>query len=292
MKIALVNTWAGGAIYNVFHPLYLALKNRGVDVEWGYVRDGYIPPKDRDIIHFNYFANMARPTEGWRSLSQAKVTCSVHHMHPQHVSNYTRFIQVCAPSRIHTADPYCMRQLQQSGHHQVEVIPYTFDHTPYHPLPPPQEFTVGYVGCDYNTKRFDAIVEACQLAGVPHVGIARKTLNEEEDFLSHQHILDTYSKMSCYVVASHNDGGPLPPQEALLCGRPVATTHVGMMPSVIREGVNGTFHNGSPKDMAKAILRIRDNYSHYHKGALRTHLPTTDEVVDNWLAFFQHALEE
>lgn len=288
MKIAFVNTWGGGAIYNVLRPVYEALKQEGWEVEWKQLRGGdRLEHYNYDIIHFNYFANMLPQLS-----NVTDITCSVHHMHPQHVPKYMQHINQCGPARIHTADPFCMRQLQQHYYADVTVIPYTFDWKGFDITPLPPKFKVGFLGCDYNTKRFDSIVEACKVAQVEYASIARKTLNEEKDFVPQQDILDFYRSISCFVVASYNDGGPLPPQEALLMGRPVATTHVGMMPLVIKEGINGTFHNGSVEDMARAILRVRDRAEEMHgdismlrrTGRL---LPTIDDVLPKWKEFFE-----
>lgn len=291
MKLAMVNTWGGGAIYNVFRPLYEALKARGWDVTWFQIRDGEPDLRGFDLAHYNYFRNMP-PS---RHLLSCPFTATVHHLHPQHVQGeMVRLVN--NPVAVHTADPFCRRQLQQHGYANVHVIPYTFDWSPFPLLPLPEEFTVGYLGCDYNTKRFDMIERAAAIAGVPCKGIGRKTLNEEENFIPQAAITDFYRSISCYVVASYNDGGPLPPQEALLCGRPVATTHVGMMDLIVSERKTGYFHDGSPRGVAEAILKVKVGIEHMREDieearAIDCLLPSTASIVGEWETFFHDALE-
>lgn len=292
-KVCFVQTWGGGAIYNVMRPVYEGLKERGWRVGWEQIRDGVEVGDKYDLVHFNYWRNMPPLEERLVEGLEVPVTISVHHIHPQHMLEAAEFIRAGEPVGIHTADPHCMRQLQQHSHHHVTTIPYTFDWAPYKVVEMPEEFTAGYLGCDYNTKRFEAIRAGCQLAGVKCVGIGRETLNEEENFLPHQEIIDLYKRMSCYVVASYNDGGPLPPQEAMLCGRPVATTHVGMMPLVVKEGVTGVFHDGTPKGIAGALQRIKDDQKWYHKQVVaraRMDIPSAQEVVPKWEEFFMQAM--
>lgn len=56
-----------------------------------------------------------------------------------------------------------------------------------------------------------------------------------------------------FVMNSHSEGGPRVALEAMACGLPVITTKVGVMPEVIRDGVNGIFTTGKAKDLAEKI---------------------------------------
>src|SRR3989304_7844220 len=117
---------------------------------------------------------------------------------------------------------------------------------------------------------------------------------DREKYAPDEDLLATYRNMSCYVVASFNDGGPLPPQEALLCGRPVVTTHVGMMPQVVREGCNGEFHDGSAIDMARAIKHVKANYDKYYGFIERNRedmLPKIEDVATRWVKMWEDVLE-
>ncbi|MBM3230717.1 glycosyltransferase [Candidatus Peregrinibacteria bacterium] len=62
-----------------------------------------------------------------------------------------------------------------------------------------------------------------------------------------------------FVMCSKSEGGPRVALEAMACGLPVIVTRVGVMPEVIRDGVNGIFTTGKPKDLAAKISGLMGN---------------------------------
>ncbi len=56
-----------------------------------------------------------------------------------------------------------------------------------------------------------------------------------------------------FVMNSKSEGGPRVALEAMGCGMPVIVTKVGVMPEVIRDGINGMFTTGEVGDLAKKI---------------------------------------
>ncbi len=56
-----------------------------------------------------------------------------------------------------------------------------------------------------------------------------------------------------FVMNSRSEGGPRVALEAMGCGMPVIVTKVGVMPEVIKDGVNGVFTTGEPDDLVKKI---------------------------------------
>lgn len=299
MKICMFGTWRGGAVYNVIKPTVEELNKRNdVEIDMIFLRDVNLLPNfdktfsEYDLVHFAYFANI----DFFIQDIEVPFTCSVHHMPHKYLESYTSMLRSWAPRRIVVSEPFVARQLGQCGMYNVDIIPYTIEWDRYPLLPLPKEFAVGYLGCDYNLKRFKSIEQACDIANVECNGIGRETLNEEEGYIEDSKILDLYKRISCYAVASFDDGGPLPPQEALLCGRPVVSTRVGMMPQVIREGNTGIFHNGSPSDMARSIIEVQHKIDEmYYKiknlrlaGAL---LPSTSKESNKWYDMFKEVLE-
>lgn len=294
MKIAIVNTWSGGAVHNIMFPLANALRKDGHEVDYVTVRQVELDPSfDRsfgeyDIVHFGYFANIARFIQD----IEVPFTAGVHHIPPHRLDAYTAQIRAWSPRMIVCPEPFPRRQLAQMGILNTTQIPYAFDHSKFRVLSFPKEFTIGYLGCDYESKRFHIIEQAAKQAEVPFVGLGRKTLNEEEGYLDDSQIQAFYKAISCYVVAGFNEGGPLPPQEALLSGRPVITTEVGMMPQIIVPYKNGLFYNGSVAELVPQIHEIKSNLEHYHYGAKlsKDQLPPVKAVAYLYERMFEKVL--
>lgn len=56
-----------------------------------------------------------------------------------------------------------------------------------------------------------------------------------------------------FVMNSKSEGNPRVAVEAMAYGLPIVATKVGIMPDILREGVNGMFTDGSAKDLARVI---------------------------------------
>ena len=59
-----------------------------------------------------------------------------------------------------------------------------------------------------------------------------------------------------FVMNSLSEGGPRVAAEALACGVPLITTRVGLMPGLVREGMNGVFTDGTLTDLASIFTRL------------------------------------
>lgn len=264
MRIAIVGTWAGGAVHNISYPIYEWLRDNDEENKYEYltVRGIELDPTfdtsfdGFDLVHFTYFANIQRYIQE----IEVPFTCMAHHLGAGREDLYSTQLHEWGPERIFVPESFIQRQLGARGVQGVVRIPYAFDHGEFKPTPLPEEFVVGFLGCDSSAKRFDVIRKACKKAGVRYLDFDRKTRNEEIDFMEQEEILDFYEDIACYVVASWTDGGPLPPQEALLCGRPVITTPVGMMPDLHNKYVK--FFDGSVGDLADKLGQAKA----WHRG--------------------------
>ena len=88
------------------------------------------------------------------------------------------------------------------------------------------------------------------------------TAIREEQWRSHEEMIDYYHSLDLYMCASRNDGTPNPCLEAAASGIPIITTPVGNMPELIQPGVNGYFIERNVVDMARVLTLLRDNEVH------------------------------
>jgi len=295
MKIAFVNTWAGGAVYNVTKPIADELRNRGHEVDYftlpqiELAGNNFDPTfSDYDVVHVGYFMNANQLYQE----CEPPMTVGVHHIPSRLGERYAQLLRVFAPARIVVSNNMAATQLGMCSITNSTVIPYAFDHTNFSTLPYPEEFTVGILGGDYESKRYHIVKQACDIANIPLKQFIRESSEDDsKDFKPQDDITDFYRSISCYAVASFDEGGPLPPQEALLCGRPVVTTRVGMMNQLITSGVNGEVYDGSPSDLARCLVQIKEEFPWYAMNARTTVVPSVHVVADMWERMFEGVVE-
>lgn len=71
----------------------------------------------------------------------------------------------------------------------------------------------------------------------------------------------TLQSAKIFVMNSKSEGGPRIALEAMALGLPVISTRVGVMPDVIRDGENGSFTTGDPRDLAEKIETLLNDAS-------------------------------
>jgi glycosyltransferase involved in cell wall biosynthesis len=75
--------------------------------------------------------------------------------------------------------------------------------------------------------------------------------------LNAQQIIDEMLKARVFILPSHMDNSPNSLCEALLMGMPCIASHVGGIPSLITQGVNGVlYHDRDPYMLAEKIIQI------------------------------------
>lgn len=283
MKLAFVVEYAAGGSHNITIPVISELRRRGHEVDYFECFKGTkLGDLDRtmkayDAVHFVNTASMGQFPDIVPPFS-----LTIHHMTMKALDWYARVLLEIPPDQIVTPDRFALRQLGQMGHTNVRHIPNVIDASGFYPLAPPKQFTVGYLGTKTEATKRIHIVEAA--ASEAKVGVE---FLFTEPWKPQAEVLEFYRKISCYMVASFDDGGPVPPMEALLCGRPVVTTHVGMMEDIIESGENGLFFNGSSKDGARALKAVEGDYDHFRRGALETMLPRPWRVAQMWETMFE-----
>ena len=73
---------------------------------------------------------------------------------------------------------------------------------------------------------------------------------------THDDVLNAVASGKVFVMNSGSEGGPRSALEAMALGLPVLATKVGVMPDVVREGVNGFFIDGSSSDLAQKASKL------------------------------------
>ena len=76
---------------------------------------------------------------------------------------------------------------------------------------------------------------------------------------SQQEVIAAMQSARIFVMNSLSEGGPRTALEAMACGMPILTTHVGVMPEVIEDSVNGLFTTGEPNDLQEKITMVLGN---------------------------------
>lgn len=75
-------------------------------------------------------------------------------------------------------------------------------------------------------------------------------------------LVEYYKILDLYIVSSRIEGGPLAVLETMACGVPLVTTNVGLVPDVVKNGVNGFIAKDISKsslvNLAKKVIQIED----------------------------------
>lgn len=276
---------AGGPLHSVFAPMIPHWKELGVDVAMLH------PPFDAaelngfDIIH-----------QGWQNLLDGQfasnlfppLTTNVWHVALDRVTVNKERLSLC--SHFIVDSPTTVSTLGQMGFHgNVTYAPMVMDRSQVRPLPLPNEFTCGFLGAEEEVRRWRVVREGAKLAGVPcHLLLYRPTRR-----VQHIHLIDDfYSQISCYVHPGFIGTDPLTMHEALVCGRPVISTRVSGPHETIAEGLNGFFFDGSPRHLAKQLLRVKEDLAKMSYYAAETGHPDPADVAPRYVEAWKRVVEE
>jgi glycosyltransferase involved in cell wall biosynthesis len=278
MKILMLTDYDAGGTWNIATPVAEEVRLAGHEVTLRATGKDGCDIKDLpkhleawDVVHFwnirtrRYF-DPAPPS-----------VLTIHHLlaPPQDNAQYDA-LRSFAPEAIHVVDRFTQHGLGRAGFTNVVHIPQAFRHEKWEHLPPPEEFAIGYMGDAGSDKRFEVVEGIAKKLGIPCHSLL------SAPWKSDAAVMDFYRKISVYVVASFCDGGPLPAQEAYLCGRPVVSTRVGMMEDVACE-----FFDGSVEDGARAVAQVREDYELESICCFEEALPTVGDVIPDYLALYE-----
>ncbi|MDO8648408.1 MAG: glycosyltransferase family 4 protein [Candidatus Peregrinibacteria bacterium] len=90
-------------------------------------------------------------------------------------------------------------------------------------------------------------------------------LTERVTFLgwlpTQEDVIRAIQSAKVFIVNSLSEGGPRVALEAMACGMPVVATRVGVLPDVIRDGVNGFLTDGTSSDLQRRITSLLSDSS-------------------------------
>lgn len=287
MKVNYFSGWPNGGIDQVGQALQGSLKKLGVDFN---IIRVYEPPTDEmndcDVIHCGYY----RYYDYIREVAYRPVTANVWHVSISDDSQTHLFLSRSNIREIVVDDVATLQNLGFHGFMNVHKIPLPMTVEKFHHLPPPEgEFTVGVFCNDYGYKRWETVVKAAKLAGVRCAAYVMPE-NRKEYLLDP--VTDVYANVHTLASATFVDTNSLPLREALLCGRPVISTQNDGLGRVLREGVNGYWHNGTPPDLAEKILLTKQNYETLAAGARTTQMESQEEIAKAYVRMWEKVLRE
>ena len=200
-------------------------------------------------------------------------------------SHYIDYFKCANPYWMHTMDTFTLQILGRVGLHSFWT-PQCITHEPFYRLPKPKEMTLGCIGADADGfKRHKMIKEAAKQLKIPFI-----EYDSSYELVDKQGVINLYEQMAIFVNAIFGACGPVPPQEALLCGRPVVSTRIDTMVSVIQEGINGEFFDGSMPDLVKKVEIVFNQYDKYYEGTHKTILLSANEAADRFIAGIENNL--
>lgn len=263
MKIGFFYDYSDSGTERVVVPIAKAMRAAGHEIAVQVVDKGRaLPPGfDRSLADLDYAHFWNLQTAGLLAPGSAiPWGLTVHHVQLGTEPAVVGWIASHSPDLIHTIDPFTHVLL---GRYELPSLltPQPLERGDWTPLPYPTQFTLGWLGAAGASKRTHVVEEIARRLGVPCVGWDGDGV--AQPWLGHEGARDLYRRMSVFVCASFEDGGPLPAQEALLCGRPVVSTRVGQMPAVIAPGATGEFFDGSVEDGCWAVERVKTEFDAY-----------------------------
>jgi len=136
------------------------------------------------------------------------------------------------------------------------------------------DFVVGCVGRLTQEKQFDLLIRAISTLPSNHkllivgsgrryvewLDLANRLLPGRCAIVAAQdHLGDFYQAMDAFAMVSAHEGFGLVLAEAMMVGRPVLSTRVGVAPEIICDRVNGVFVEADACSIADTVKRIRAN---------------------------------
>ena len=286
-KLALVSNYKNSAIDIIMESM-LSYFEQEFDVTTFHTNDPL--PEDNfekfDLAHFGWLLSVPPEVIPPTTANIWSLSVFQDPKNPCSIGGYAQQLTHTRPDRIIVDDISTLQLLGQLGWTKTTMIPLAFN-TDLKLLPYPEEFTIGYFGNNYPSKRFEVIEAAAGLAEVPLVGY-KFDPNRTVYAVDPEQI---YESMSVYVHASFQDTNSMPVMEALKCGRPVISTRNYGLERVLNDGWNGYWFDGSAEDLVKKIQEVRKREIMMRDEAKNTILPSLYDSAMQYLEVFHEVLD-
>ncbi len=171
------------------------------------------------------------------------------------------------PNWVHVMEYRSQMDLAQHGvfsHYTTQCV--DFEGLSKQPFSGP--ITLGYLGGDPVNKRFSVVREIAKQAGVGINGYGGDGINGR--WLTREEVAKLHGEIGVFVSAHLYPGaGPVPPIEALACGRPVLATPCETLKSLQKTSCAPiVFFNGSVEDGVKKLQRLLEVHEDFVAAAL------------------------
>jgi len=278
----------GFHIHRVFKP---KIKNAGILFFWTNVLK-ILHEIEADIVHAQSLGN-AVPAVIYKKIKKVPYTVWGQGLD---VNMPGWFIKKTAKTCLANADAIIAlsdnmkKRMQLMSGREVIVIPNGIDLTKYEEgrrKQKPHGKSIIYVGRLHAVKGVQYLLEAMSVVHrkVPQAelvivgdGDDRTSLEILTDELGirecvkfvgmvpHEQVADWMYNADVFVLPSISEGFPLVALEAMACGLPIVATRVGVLPEIIKDGMNGFLvDTESPYEIADKLLTIMQSDELYEK---------------------------
>lgn len=227
---------------------------------------------DYDVVHFWNI----RSSDSFLDDLCLPFGTTIHQIILPHNTNYIDHLKAYPPNWVHVMDSFTQQLLgtfdiASTRTRQCSDIE---DRRGFLPLPP--KLLLGSLGGNIDgSKRFDKIATIAEVSGIP------VRLHDSSKYWAPIEVVDDFfATISIYINGALGVCGPIPPQEALLSGRPVLSVYTETMEQVIEHGKNGRFFDGSIKDGVRQLKIMLDDLDSYHKNTKATSFNNIEPAVD------------
>lgn len=90
-----------------------------------------------------------------------------------------------------------------------------------------------------------------------------------------EEVAEAMQKSHALLMFSHFEGMPCVISEAQSCGLPVIATSTGGIPQMVNKEQGILAQPGNEDELRRAVLELRDNFTHYNRAAIREHAVNT-----------------
>jgi glycosyltransferase involved in cell wall biosynthesis len=217
---------------------------------------------------------------------------------------------------------YLIRRYEKEGFNDISYLPHGFSPVPKVDLKLSDKLRIGYMGNINYPKGLSVVVDELYtlllegsvkliIYGQPYDlqyfnnKIKKRMRQLPSDIVefrggyknTFEELWKIFSSFDVLVFPSvWEENSPIVVREALLAGKPVIASHLGGVPEIVQDGVNGflfdPFKSGSLFEKVKRLLEEPELLKILIKGAQGTKIDTIEEHADKVIHIYKEALEK